>query len=273
MNKIMGTIDKILTFCFYKKKRILFFLPKGYIKKKVLKLYKTINLPVVLMFHSIVPNAENASYSITPEKLEETVICFKNLGFSFLFEDEYKKTDDKAVILTFDDGFTNNYYYAFPILKKHNVKASINLITDKISNSNKDQYLSKSLIQELSDSGLIQFQAHTCSHPHLTKCSDEELKIEIEECRFLLKELGLNTTVFVYPGCKINKKVSELTKQHYSLAYGGPESIWQNEIEFHYRIPRIEIDMSFNEKKLLIETLYYYYLLKKNIDIMAICNK
>ena len=248
-------------------------MPKGYIRKKVLKLYKTINLPVVLMLHSIVPNTEDVPYTITPEKLEETIVCFKNLDFSFLFEDEYKKTDDKAIILTFDDGFTNNYFYAFPILKKYNVKASINLTTDWISNSNEDEYLSKPLIKELSDSGLIQFQAHTCSHPHLTKCSDEELKIEIEGCKSLLKELGLNTTVFVYPGCKINKKVFELTKQHYSLAYGGPESIWQSEIEFYYRIPRIEIDMSFNEKKLLIETLYYYYLIDKNINIMAIDNK
>lgn len=38
----------------------------------------------------------------------------------------------KAVVITFDDGCKNNFTYAYPILKKYNVPATINLITDHI---------------------------------------------------------------------------------------------------------------------------------------------
>ena len=41
----------------------------------------------------------------------------------------------KSVLITFDDGFLSNYHYAFPLLKKYNMNATVFLIGEYVQNT------------------------------------------------------------------------------------------------------------------------------------------
>lgn len=245
------------------------YLPVRLLEKLVNIKFKSSHYPIVFMFHHVIPDSELKSYaqkyhsdtpdydvgpfSVSPERFEEVLLILKDLGFCFLFEDDFQKNNVKSAIITFDDGYTDNYLFAFPILLKHGIKASINLIADEITDSNEHEFVSRARIREMRESGLIQFQAHTMSHKILTQCSDEELITEIVDCKkSILDKTGIESSVFVYPCCNADKRVYDVVKHQYKIAYGGENQ----EADYIYRIPRIEIDMSFDKQKLLSRMLF-----------------
>lgn len=129
----------------------------------------------ILMYHGFTQSTKESEYVIRSEKLEDDIIYLKNNGYNFIniqdllqFSDGKKILSEKNVMLTFDDGYLNNYSYAFPILKKHNVKAVISPIGYYVdfytknpdSNPNYAQ-LSIKEIKEMHQSGLVEFQNHS----------------------------------------------------------------------------------------------------------------
>jgi peptidoglycan/xylan/chitin deacetylase (PgdA/CDA1 family) len=81
---------------------------------------------------------------------------------------------DKNVLITFDDGFADNYSVLFPLLGVYSAKATIFVSTDFVQESALDAgetgsrwlrgYLSAAQIREMSSSGLVDFQAHSATH-------------------------------------------------------------------------------------------------------------
>ncbi len=106
-----------------------------------------------------------------------------------------KKPPRKSVIITFDDGYRDNFTNAYPVMKKHNVPATIFLITGKIGSKD---FLSPEDIKEMS--GLVDFGAHTVSHVILADVSLTKAKDEIEGSkRDLEKLLKRKVGLFSYP--------------------------------------------------------------------------
>lgn len=69
----------------------------------------------------------NATFEITPKRLEEIIIKYKKRGYDFISADrlaelmtDKENRNGRHVCLTFDDGYRDNFELAFPILKKHN---------------------------------------------------------------------------------------------------------------------------------------------------------
>lgn len=90
------------------------------------------------MLHRVLPEDErnqftlNKDLAISPEKLEEFILLFKEKGYTFVSLDEVqawleKKTTirKKFICLTFDDGYRDNLIHGLPILEKHAVPATI----------------------------------------------------------------------------------------------------------------------------------------------------
>ena len=78
----------------------------------------------------------------------------------------------KPVMITFDDGYRDNYTNAFPILKKYGFTASIFLISDFMDRF--ENYLTWAQVQEMSEAG-INMESHTLSHVELAGLPHDEL--------------------------------------------------------------------------------------------------
>ena len=120
------------------------------------------NFVLCLMYHSI--DSEKNKGGIFIDEFEEHIKWIKDKK-TFKME-ELKGLDytlpPNSILITFDDGYKNNYTLAFPILKKYNMKATIFLNTKFIEKD--ETYLNWDEIREMYESGLIDFQLHTHSH-------------------------------------------------------------------------------------------------------------
>ena len=88
----------------------------------------------VMMYHRVVEKELlNSRYNIfaTQALLERQIKSFLADGYQLVtFKDLKNKAIERPMILTFDDGYLDNYQNLFPLLKKYNVKAVIFVLTD-----------------------------------------------------------------------------------------------------------------------------------------------
>lgn len=136
---------------------------------------KGIFLPVI-MYHSIYDDvAKNPDYIVTPSTLENDLKYLHSNGYhSVLTQDllnyiHYNKPlPEKPVMITFDDGYYNNLYYALGLLKKYDMKAVISVVGTFTENEAAHDpeipaysYLTWENISELYSSGLVEIGNHT----------------------------------------------------------------------------------------------------------------
>jgi peptidoglycan/xylan/chitin deacetylase (PgdA/CDA1 family) len=115
-----------------------FFKTYGYLRRKLTK-----SQIAILMYHRVSPAGDNWSINcISPESFERHLVYFsRNYNILSLEELVHNIKNEhslprKGVVITFDDGYRDNYVYAYPILKKYNVPATIFLTTGHIGTGN-----------------------------------------------------------------------------------------------------------------------------------------
>ena len=181
----------------------------------------------VLMYHHI-NHHKGDMVTITPEVFEGQMEYLYRAGYRTLKIDELityinggLTLTQKAVVVTFDDGWLDNYMYAFPVLKKYKINATVFLITNRVENAslknskfkvqnskllipthneskvlieNSEDWkvvLNWELIKEMSNSGMIEFYSHTKSHAKCNSLPEKELMEELKESREIIeKRLG-----------------------------------------------------------------------------------
>jgi peptidoglycan/xylan/chitin deacetylase (PgdA/CDA1 family) len=139
----------------------------------------SVDLPII-MYHFITEN--KGEHHISPDEFERDLIFLSKNGYNTIgisdliaFVHENKPLPPNPVMLTFDDGYYNNYVHAFPLLKKYNAKAVISVIGDHTDiwtgNFYEDinsGHMTWAHIREMHNSGFAEFGNHTYSM-HLMK--------------------------------------------------------------------------------------------------------
>ncbi|WP_297423219.1 polysaccharide deacetylase family protein [Clostridium sp.] len=169
----------------------------------------------VLYYHSINESADN-EVTMTPEMLRKQLQYIKDQGYITLTISELKdyllkdaSIPKNSIVITFDDGYMDNYRNAFPILKNLNMVATIFCITSNLDGS---YYLSKDAISEMSRYG-IDIESHTVTHPKLDKLTyDNQLK-ELSESKKTLESItGKEVTSIAYPFGNFNDDTIKAAK-------------------------------------------------------------
>ena len=192
----------------------------------------------VLNYHQINDWADNA-LTVHTDQFDAQMKYLADNGYTAITPDEmldawenHTELPEKPVIITFDDGYVDNYRNAFPILQKYNLKGTIFLISDYVSTY--PNYLTWSQTEEMQESGLIDFESHTLSHEELTKApSLEEAQHQLAGSKKALEwNLGKEVRFIAYPCGEYDEDIEELTKAagyraaftvHYGLAAPGED--------------------------------------------------
>jgi len=198
-------------------------------------------LPRLVMLHQVTPHAPASGMNMPPQQFERLLQLLQRQHREFVTVSELAaspETVNKAsqVALTFDDGFADNYEYAYPLLKKYNAKATIYLAPD-ISDIAK---LSVAQIQEMANSGLIEFGAHSVHHVNLTTLDDAEALQEIQHSRELVQQLVGSCQSFAYPFGRFNEKHEAMVRSlGFTSAVSTRKKIEPLSTENIYRLPRV----------------------------------
>jgi len=173
----------------------------------------------ILMYHSVNPvTHKDNRLVVSAYTFERQMRFLKEHRYNVMPLDrigalirERKQIPPHAIAITLDDGFKDNYIYAFPILKKYNLSATIFLIVNEIEIPQSHR-LSWQEIKIMQDSGLITFGSHTLSHLQLKSFTpEEELKKQIFGSKSLLEErLNRPVNLFSYPFGEFNIKTRQL---------------------------------------------------------------
>jgi peptidoglycan/xylan/chitin deacetylase (PgdA/CDA1 family) len=167
-------------------------------------------LPRLVMLHQVTPHEPPSGMNMPPDRFERFLQILQQQGRTFVTMSDLaaNPTIPNLVALTFDDGFADNYLYAFPLLKKYQAKATIYLATD-IPKIDKLQH---SQILEMAESGLIEFGAHSVNHVNLTKLDDVQAIQEIEQSRDAVQSIVGSCRSFAYPYGRFDERHEKMVE-------------------------------------------------------------
>ena len=199
---------------------------------------------VVLMYHSINSNPNRVGdYTITPDALRTDLEFLQREGYSTVvmadliaYVHDGTPLPEKPVMITFDDGYYNNYLNAFPLLQEFNMKAVVSIIcyeTDRYSEleekSEKYSHLTWPMIQEMMDSGLVEFQNHSYNlhksgsgarkgigknQGESTQAYRESIGADLEKAQQRYTEMtGWTPTTFTYPFGTVSEDSYEVLRE------------------------------------------------------------
>lgn len=176
----------------------------------------------ILYYHSIAYLKDNV-LGVPPQQFAAQMQYLHDAGYTTISMQQLsdamqKKTKlpPKPVLITFDDGYDNNYSVAFPILKKYNFTATFFVIT---SYMNGKGMMSWPELKEMQDYGMT-IAPHTVNHINLATVSLPRQLEEIRQSTVDIKaRLGSDPKVFCYPFGGYNQATLTILHQFgYQLA-------------------------------------------------------
>ncbi len=178
----------------------------------------------ILMYHylSVPPPGSDAirqGLSVGPDVFRAQLITLREHGYTSISMTDLAYAIDmgtplppKPVVITFDDGYRDNYENAFPILKEEGFTATFFVFTNVIEERN-TTYMTWEMLVEMQQAGM-EIGSHTLSHLDLSGRTEARIRQELSNSRELLQQrLGVEIRTLAYPYGGYDSGVAELARQ------------------------------------------------------------
>ena len=158
--------------------------------------------------------------------------------------DEALNAQPGSYAITFDDGYTDNYIHAWPILQELGLRASIFVCTGFLGSADPfpwwkshfndprpdDLPLTKTQLREMADGGVFTVGSHGVSHRNLTTLTPEVCLQELTDSRTTLEDmLGRRVEGFCYPRGDLERKtVQQVEEAGYKFGVVTPPRFIQH---------------------------------------------
>ncbi|MFC2149546.1 polysaccharide deacetylase family protein [Candidatus Auribacterota bacterium] len=228
------------------------------------------SLVPILMYHSVENENTFKTPTVSPENFDLQMEFLKQKGFSVISLDKYveaskvsgEKLPYRTVVITFDDGYENNFKYAYPILKRTAFPATIFIPPQYIGRKG---YLTQDYLQVMLENK-ITIGAHSRSHRYIPSLNARDLKEEIDTAKNDLENmLGVPVNLFCYPiGGYTNKARRFLKDAGYIAACttNRSPSVFNKDL---YALNRIKMTNRDNNAFILLGKTSRVYNLMRNI--------
>lgn len=215
---------------------------------------------MVLNYHKI--DDSFISLAVRPEDFAYQMKYLHDNGYHTISPDELYESlagtgelPENPVLITFDDGYLDNYTNAYPILKKYGFKATIFVITSFLG---KDKhYITWDQAREMNAYG-IDIESHTVDHKSMTDLTDEQLRTELVESKKKAEEeMGHPVDYMAYPTGTYNLHIAEMVKEAgykaaFTIKYGNVDKASNI-----YALERVPIFHTENTNKDFLERIRY----------------
>jgi len=208
--------------------------------------------------------------TVTPEKFERQMRYLKEKHYSVISLDKLVEGIKKGanfahntVVITMDDGYKDNFTYAYPVLNKYGFTATIFLITNKIGAD--ANFLDWKEVKEMSNNN-ISFGAHTKNHVYLPALKEKDiLWDEIAGCKEIIESrIGTRVDYMSYPSGGFTEEIKTLVRK---AGYKGACSTNRGHKVFNkpdpYELNRISIRDQDNPFSLWAKLSGYYNIFRK----------
>lgn len=182
---------------------------------------------LILSLHRVgVPpsDATHRCLFTTPRLLAFQIRFVKLLGFKFVtLKEALESNNGNFAVLTFDDGYQDNFVEGLPVLEKHNVPATVFVITGDIAARGKSwdeageklpaDLMSWETLSILTKKGW-EIGSHAHEHIHLARHPVERQEAEIRRSILEIEEnLGETPVSFAYPYGSYNEATKNVLRQ------------------------------------------------------------
>ena len=212
---------------------------------KPFELPENVNVPV-LMYHAVSDYCWGYDeLFVSPSSLEKQLQYLVENDYDCIwFEDlAYLDEYDKPVILTFDDGYDDNYTDLFPLLQKYGIKATVFIIGQDVSGIN--HKMNEAQMREMSDSGLVSLQSHGYTHHDMDAMGEETLIYELSETQKTIARItGKVPYVLCYPTGKYSSLTLEVAERYYAFGLKMSGGLFNTSVDSPYQISRYYIARS-----------------------------
>lgn len=175
----------------------------------------------ILMYHHLADLAADATeldktWTVSPAAFRAQMKLLTDRGFHSVsmpqlvaFFKQGKPLPDKPIVISFDDGWEEQYKQAYPALKQVGLIGTFFVYTKPIDHA---PYMTWDQLKEMSASGM-DVEAHTLTHPHLRTIAPDQAEKEITDSKSVLeKQLGKTVVALSYPFGEYDAAVVAMVK-------------------------------------------------------------
>lgn len=192
------------------------------------------------------PSAKIKGLFISPKLLELQLMLIQAMGFRFTtLRDALSAPREKNAVITFDDGYLDNFTHGFPLLRKFGAPATIFVITKNVGQKNVTwreagedspaDIIDWKSLAKLQDHGW-EIGSHAHRHIHLARYDEADQELAIwQSIVEIKKNLGIRPVSFAYPYGSYNENTKRILKRlgmKYAVTTNTPDhkkDFWEND--------------------------------------------